>query len=108
MIDSTGKLGKGLSITSDGERVYHEVHPSSLKPITNEKIKNWENLTNSLVEMAGKMPYHKNIGWDIILSDNELYILEGNLPDLDIIQVFKPAKELTLLWSYFQHNNFFE
>jgi len=108
LIDDTGKLSKGLSFSNEGKKIFYESHPSSNKPIYNERIPNWENLAKSLIEMARKMPYLKNIGWDIVLSNSELYILEGNIPDLDMIQSLRPAREMTSAWNFFQHYKFIE
>lgn len=107
LIDITGKLSKGLSLSSEGKIKFHESHPLSIKPIYNEQITNWENLTKILIEMARKMPYLKHVGWDIILSNDELYVLEGNVgPDLDLIQIHKPVSEIRPAWNFFQHYEF--
>jgi hypothetical protein len=107
LIDINGKLSKGISLSNEGKIELYESHPLSTKPIYNEQITNWENFTKILIEMAGKMSYLKHVGWDIILSNNELYILEGNVgPDLDLIQIHKPLSEIESAWNFFQHYEF--
>jgi hypothetical protein len=105
MIDlSDGLLSHGLHFSSDGEKETYYIHPVSLNPICNQKIPDWENLTKRLIEMAGRMPYLKYVGWDIILSDDELLVLEGNVsPHLDLVQMFKPAEEFPAAWNFFKH-----
>ena len=105
MIDlETGKLDRGYSLSKEGDKEVYEVHPVSLKPILNEQIPDWKDLCNSLVEMAARMPYLKYVGWDVVLSDGELYLLEGNVsPGLPLIQMFKPMTHFPAAWNFFKH-----
>lgn len=106
-IDSDGTLSRGLALNKQGEVTVFESHPLSKKPIQNEKIPNWKSITGSLIEMVRRMPYLKNIGWDVILSNGEIYILEGNIgADFDLIQVHKPLKEIPSAWKFLKQYNF--
>lgn len=104
-----GRLEKGRTLNKDGVIEVYESHPLTNKPIYNEKIPNWEQISASLLEMVRRMPYLKNIGWDVVLSDNKAYILEGNIgPGVNIIQVHKPMIEIPRAWEFFQHHGFFK
>jgi hypothetical protein len=105
MIDiKDGKLTEGQCFSFEGKKELYKLHPVSLKPIFNEKIPEWGNLTNRLIEMARRMPYFKYVGWDIILSNDELFVLEGNVsPHLDLVQMFKPMKDLKSAWDFFRY-----
>jgi hypothetical protein len=105
-IDS-GKLSMCLTLSNNGKIESHESHPLSCKPIYNQQIPNWENLKNSLIEMANKMPYFKYVGWDLVLSNEEIYILEGNNCPGGGVQIHKPFSEYNAAWSFFQHYKFF-
>jgi hypothetical protein len=105
-----GRLGKGLRCSfSEPAKEVFESHPSSSMPIFNEKVPDWVNLKNRITLMAGRMPYLKYAGWDIILSDGELFVLEGNVsPGLGLIQMFKPMSEFPEAWNFFKHYKFVE
>ena len=100
-----GKLSKGLRCSfTEAKKEIFEFHPSTSMPIFNEQIPDWINLANRITLMAGRMPYLKYVGWDIILSDGELFVLEGNVsPGLGLIQMFKPMSEFPQAWNFFKH-----
>jgi len=99
-----GLLSHGLHFSEGCKKEIYNAHPVSANPICNKKIPDWENLTKRLLEMAGRMPYLKYVGWDIILSDDELFVLEGNVsPHLDLVQMFRPIKEFPAAWNFFKH-----
>ena len=103
-----GKLSMCLTLSDNGKLESHESHPLTRKPIYNQQIPNWENLKNSLIEMANKMPYFKYVGWDLVLSNEEIYILEGNNCPGGGVQIHKPFAEYKSAWSFFQHYKFFD
>jgi len=99
-----GILSHGIRFSASGEKEIYKVHPVSLNPICNEKIPDWENLVRRILEMARRMPYLKYVGWDIILSNDELFVLEGNVsPHLGLVQMFRPIKEFPLAWNFYKH-----
>lgn len=106
MIDLVdGTLSKGIRCSFTGEeKEVFESHPSTLVPIYNIQIPDWKILAGRLTEMAGRMPYLKYVGWDVILSDGELFVLEGNVsPGLGLIQMFRPMREFPDAWNFFKH-----
>lgn len=106
---SDGKLSKGRSFSNEGVKQIFELHPDSSKPINNETIPGWSSLTCRILEMAKRMPYLKYVGWDIILSNDELFILEGNVsPQLGLIQIFKPMKDFPSAWNFFKKYKYIE
>ena len=53
------------------------------------------------------MPYFKHVGWDIIYSNGELYVLEGNIgPGVNLIQIHQPLCEITQAWNFYKHYKF--
>jgi len=104
-----GTLGEGRKFSIKGERNDYKIHPVSSKVILNSQIPDWINIKNRLLQMAGRMPYLKYVGWDIILSDDELFILEGNVsPGLGLIQTFKPMTDNPLSWKFFKYYKYVE
>jgi hypothetical protein len=105
-----GRLGKGLRCSfTEARKEIFEFHPSSSMPIFNEDVPDWANLKNRITLMAGRMPYLKYVGWDFILSEGELFVLEGNVaPGLGLIQMFKSMSEFPEAWNFFKHYKFVE
>lgn len=105
-----GRLSHGLRCSfTEAKKEIFEFHPSTSIPIYNEQIPDWVNLVNRITLMAGRMPYLKYAGWDIILSDDELFVLEGNVsPGLGLIQMFKPMNEFPEAWNFFKHYKYVE
>lgn len=100
----TGTLGEGMKFSLSGEKYTYMIHPLSSSKIINKQIPDWLSVKKRLTEMAGRMPYLKYVGWDIILSDGELYILEGNVsPGLGLVQAFKPMSEFPAAWKFFKY-----
>ena len=101
-----GKLSMLVDYSVSGTKENFENHPVTLKKVVNEQIPHWKKLTERIIEMAGRMPYLKYVGWDIVLSDNEFYILEGNVSPGIGFQMMKPMKEFPEAWSFFKHYKF--
>ena len=102
-----GKLSHAMYFSADGQNESYDKHPLSSKPIAGEKIPGWDSVKDRIIQMAGRMPYLKYVGWDIILSDDQLFIMEGNVsPGLDLLQAFFPMKNLTQTWNFFKYYNY--
>jgi hypothetical protein len=99
---ATGKLGKLVDSSDHKRKKLYDHHPVTLKTIYDQRIPGWESITGRIIEMARRMPYLKYVGWDIILSGNELYVLEGNVSPGIAFQMIKPMKEFPA-WSFFKH-----
>ena len=100
----TGTLGEGMKFSFTGGKHIHKVHPVSSHEIINKQVPEWISVKERLIEMAGRMPYLKYVGWDIILSDDELYVLEGNVsPGLGLVQAIKPMIEFPEAWNFFRY-----
>ncbi len=98
-----GRLSMLVDYTISGEKKYFESHPVTSKKVFNELVPNWNTLTNRVLEMAGRMPYLKYVGWDVVLSDDQFYILEGNVAPGIGFQILKPMKDFPEAWSFFKH-----
>ena len=101
---NTGRLSMAHLYTKKGHRETFEDHPESKIKIYNQQIPNWAELKRKITEMTGRMPYLIYVGWDFVLSDGELYVLEGNVsPGLGLVQLYNPMKEYPEAWKFFRH-----
>lgn len=95
LIDTeTGKLRKAIELLDYGNFKYHDHHPDTQTPVTNILIPRWQTLKDELIDLATLIhPYIKFAGWDIILTDDDYYLIEGNNgPDLYIQGPDNPLK----------------
>ena len=83
---NTGKLKQAIELGENGKYTFHNSHPDTKVNIVNVDIPQWDNLKQSFKNLASLIsPYIKFAGWDIILTDNSYYLIEGNNgPDLYI------------------------
>jgi hypothetical protein len=99
-----GRLSMAHHYSKDGQMYFYERHPVTSVVIQDRVIPNWDDLKRRITAMAGRMPYLKYVGWDFMLSNNELYVLEGNLsPALGLVQLYGSLKENPQAWSFFKH-----
>ena len=99
-----GTLGEGIKFSLIGEKFTYMSHTGSSCKIINKQIPEWISVKKRLTEMAERMPYLKYVGWDIILSDDELFVLEGNVsPGLGLIQAFRPMTDYPAAWKFFKY-----
>ena len=109
VIGPDGRMEIGRTLNKEGQIEVYESHPLSNKRILSEQIPDWDDISKKIIEMARRMPYLNNIGWDIVLSNNEIYILEGNIgPGVNIIQIHKPLSEIPHAWNFYKYHNFFK
>ncbi|SDI71683.1 Sugar-transfer associated ATP-grasp [Pseudobutyrivibrio sp. 49] len=76
----TGELGAGYTIHGgEGiEGISFNYHPDTNEVFTGKRIPNWKNIVNEVVELTNKLPYLNFVAWDILLTDEGFYIIEGN------------------------------
>lgn len=82
----TGKLNDSIELLQNGKFSFHNSHPESGAAIAGEIIPRWSKLKQEIKNLATLIsPYIKFAGWDIILTDESFYLIEGNNgPDLYI------------------------
>ncbi len=98
----TGTIGKVKSYRNDETLEYH---PDTKEQICGVTIPNWEYIKKKLISVANKFPYIKFIAWDVVVTENDFYVLEGNTSTgFQFFQVFEPQKN-TKLGEFFKNNN---
>lgn len=82
-----------------------KVHPNTNNQIKGVKIPNWKKIKKEIINVANKFPYLNFIAWDVVVTDNGLYVLEANASSsLELFQIFKPLKN-TELWEFYKYYN---
>ena len=82
----TGILSEAKSIQNNNTYIYH---PDSNFKIKGICIPRWEEIKNKMIKVMKKLPQFKFIAWDILVTNDDFYILEANSSSgVNIIQVF--------------------
>lgn len=52
----------------------------------------WAELTATLLELLGALPIFNYVGWDVLVTNDGFYIIEGNnAPTIVSLQLTRPA-----------------
>jgi hypothetical protein len=106
---NSGRLSMAHHYSKDGHMEVFERHPVTSKMIYNQEIPNWQDVKRRIIWMAGQMPYLKYVGWDFVLSGDDLYVLEGNVsPGLGLVQIYDPMKNYSQAWNFFRRHGYID
>jgi hypothetical protein len=91
-IDSeTGVMGKGIQYPFKGKLVFVDKHPDTGVNLNGVQLKQWGKVKEIVLKAAAYVSFMPMIGWDVIVSRDEIYLLEANYnPDINLLQVHKP------------------
>lgn len=92
MVDpDTGRLGRGIRVLPSGRPETIDRHPDTNATITGAVIPGWDRVLRRVLEVAGEHPYLPYVGWDVVVTEDGLRILEGNANSgTDVLQVHGP------------------
>jgi len=87
----SGRLGPGLAITPQGRPSTIESHPDTGARITGVQIPRWRETVDRVLDVAAAHAYLPYVGWDVVVTDDGIRILEGNSNSgLDGLQHYQP------------------
>ena len=87
----TGVLSSAISKGLNGNPFYHSSHPDTNIKIKGEVLPFWNEIVAEMTSFLIKFPFFEYVGWDILISNDSFYVIEGNHnPDLDLVQVHYP------------------
>jgi len=91
---------------NDPELEWFNSHPNTGSKIEGVTIPNWELIVEGCLRMANELHYTPMIGWDIVITEDEFKVLEGNSrPSIGMMQVHKPLLlEERVRQFYNRHN----
>jgi len=90
----TGALGPGVNITRNGELYSRSRAPVSDAPIEGVIVPHWSETTRRVLEVAAALPQFPLVGWDIMMTNEGPFWLEGNSPPgIRLWQVHTPLLE---------------
>lgn len=81
-------------------------HPDTLETIEGIKIPNWEEVKETLIKISNSFEMLDYIGWDVVITDEGVRLLEGNnYSEVSILQVHKPLLANQRVREFYQHHN---
>lgn len=87
-------MGSGLEDLSEtgGKPVWHELHPDTGAQIQGLTVPRWPELAKALLELLEALPMFTYVGWDVMVTHDGFYIIEGNpAPVVVSLQLTRPA-----------------
>ena len=87
----TGIIEKAIIPPVNGKLTYYERHPDTNVQIVGVKCPMWEEIIELTFKLAKQLPFLPLCGWDIVVSDDKLYMQELNFnPDIYAGQILYP------------------
>jgi len=87
----TGELSDATTHPFTNKHIRYDHHPETGIKIKGQVIPQWQTVKQQIFEFIKKIPMIKIAGWDILLTENGICIIEGNHhPDPDVLQCHEP------------------
>jgi len=97
----TGRLSSAKCIQ---KAVEYEMHPDSNNQIKDKFIPNWDKVKEEILYVSNKFSYLYFIAWDVLLTDNGIYIIEANTSSgVNILQLNGGQRQKELGKFYKKH-----
>lgn len=102
----TGELSSATTHPKNNNHVRYDYHPETNVPIKGQIIPNWEFVKKEINNFINKVPMLKLVGWDVLLTETGICIIEGNHhPDPDVIQCHEPLLTDKRIKKFYEHYN---
>ncbi|MFD1362323.1 sugar-transfer associated ATP-grasp domain-containing protein [Lentibacillus salinarum] len=87
-----GRLGKAAYHQENNSKIeWVQTHPDTNVKIEGTVIPNWEHVKNKVIEVAKSEDNLRYVGWDVVVTDTGMKIIEGNnYSDVNILQIHQP------------------
>lgn len=76
----TGIMGSAATLSEHGELVHFTAHPDSGASIAGGTVPGWPDVVAETLRVAGSLPQHPYVGWDLVVTDEGASFLEANAP----------------------------
>jgi hypothetical protein len=101
----TGIMGKAAQYPYSGKMIWFKKHPDTGEQINGVKVPNWNEVKNMILDYANQFSFIPYIGWDVVVSGNQVLILEANTNSgIKFLQLHKPLlKDIRIQKFYNYH-----
>lgn len=101
----TGFMGKAVAYPTKGRLEWHSAHPDSGEQIEGIQIPAWSRVKEMILKNATKISMIPYVGWDVVISNDEIFILEANTnSDVNLLQVHRPLLSIPRVKEFFTNH----
>ena len=101
----SGELGPAATMGPDGRAVRYPNHPETDLPIQGQKVPSWPEISRSMLEFAGKIPFLPVVGWDLAITKSGYTIIEANTnPALSVLQIHGPLLADERIYEFYKYH----
>lgn len=83
---------------------WQELHPDTKVKIEGTLIPNWRQVRERIIQLAQSLDYIRYVGWDVVVTNDGLRIIEGNnFSDVNILQIHQPLLQDQRARNFYKH-----
>ena len=103
---ATGKLGRAVQFPTytGGELRWLEAHPDTRTPITGVNVPRWDEVKATVTKLAEIYRFLKYVGWDVVVTEDGVVIIEGNHNINLGLQVHGPLLQNPRVRRFYEHH----
>lgn len=101
----TGILGKSAYHHENNNKIeWKSTHPDTDVLIEGTEVPGWAQVIDKVKDIAQSENYLKYVGWDVVVTDNGVRIIEGNnYSDVNILQIHQPLLMDERVKKFYKH-----
>ncbi|MFO7545422.1 MAG: sugar-transfer associated ATP-grasp domain-containing protein [Trueperaceae bacterium] len=84
--------------------VDHHTHPDSGTHITGTRVPRWDEVKATLVRLVQRFPMMLYVGWDVVVTDDDIVVIEGNHSPNLATQMYRPYLGDPRIARFFRHH----
>jgi hypothetical protein len=101
----TGELGPAVAYPHKLQLEWHDRHPETSAAIRGVRIPGWRQAVEAILVAAGHYPFIRYAGWDALLTNDGVWLLEGNhYPNVGLLQVHRPLLADPRVRRFYEHH----
>lgn len=82
---------------------YHD-HPDSKTRITGTRVPRWDEVKATLLRVVKCLPMLLYVGWDVVVTDDDIVLIEGNHSPALATQLYHPYLGTPQMVRFFRHH----
>lgn len=100
----TGELGYVHALDARGRVRHWDVHPDTGAPVRGVVVPGWRRATEALLDTARKLPMLLYVGWDVVVGEDGITLLEVNTTPSLHVQAHFPYLEDARIRRFLEHH----